>query len=279
MTRLLRHTPRKRFGQNFLHDPGVIARILSAFDAHPDDPVIEIGPGQGALTGPLLEQLNLLQVIEVDRDLGAWLEHRYPPERCKVHIQDALKFDFSKLANAPHSLRVIGNLPYNISTPLIFHLLEHQAWIRDLHFMLQKEVVARMCAQPGSRDYGRLSVMLQLHCRCEPLFQVGPGAFKPPPRVESEVVRLVPHTRARVTGPELKALDSILRQMFSRRRKTVRNSLRGIVDAAQIQHCGIDATQRPEQLDVEQFIQLARHMTRGLPRNDAESEPGPGLAS
>ncbi len=252
------HTPRKRFGQNFLHDPTVIARIIAAFGPRPDDAVVEIGPGKGALTGPLLEQLKMLRVIELDRDLGADLSSRLPADRCQVYIQDALRFDFFQLANGPHSLRIIGNLPYNISTAMIFHLLDQQACIRDMHFMLQKEVVERMSAAPGGRDYGRLSVMLQLHCRCECLFHVGSGAFTPAPRVDSAVVRLIPHNQTLIEGQALKVLEQIVTRMFSRRRKTIRNGLRGILEVADIDHCGVDPGQRPEQLDVAQFIRLAQ---------------------
>ena len=263
-----RHTPRKRFGQNFLHDQAVIDRIIAAFGASPDDQVVEIGPGKGALTWPLLEKLKMLRVIELDRNLGADLANRLPPDRCHVYIQDALKFDFSQLANSPHSLRIIGNLPYNISTPMIFHLLNHQTCIRDMHFMLQKEVVERMSAAPGCRDYGRLSVMLQIHCRCECLFDVGPEAFTPAPRVESAVVRLIPHTRTLIEGQALKALKQIVNQMFSRRRKTIRNGLRGTLTEADIQHCGVDAGQRPEQLALDQFIRLAQCVAK------SEQQPG-----
>jgi len=253
-----RHTPRKRFGQHFLHDQTVIARIIAAFGPRPDDAVVEIGPGKGALTVPLLKQLKKLQIIELDRDLGADLASRLPSDRCHVIIQNALKFDFSQLAVNPHSLRIIGNLPYNISTAMIFHLLDQQASIRDMHFMLQKEVVERMNAAPGSRDYGRLSVMLQLHCRCEYLFQVGPGAFTPAPRVDSAVVRLIPHKQKLLEGQALKVLEQIVKRMFSRRRKTIRNGLRGILEEADINHCGVDPGQRPEQLDPAQFIRLAQ---------------------
>ncbi len=261
MSQSHQHVPRKRFGQNFLHDPGVIARIIKAINPLPDDRIIEIGPGLGALTDPLLDQVKLLQVIELDRDLGGALKNRYAEDRCLVHIADALKFDFSSLTNTPQSLRIIGNLPYNISTPVMFHLLNQHAWIKDMHFMLQKEVVDRMIAQPGSRDYGRLSIMLQIHCRCESLFQVGPGAFRPAPKVESAVVRLIPHEHTLVDGPILKTLDKIVRRMFSSRRKTIRNGLRGLLEPEDIEHCAVDPGQRPEQLHLDQFIRLATHLS------------------
>ncbi len=259
------HRPRKRFSQNFLHDPAVIARIIAAFNPQPDDRVVEIGPGKGALTAPLLEQLKTLQVIELDRDLGATLESRYPPKRCRVHIGDALEFEFHTLTDTPRSLRIIGNLPYNISTPLIFHLLDQQVWIKDMHFMLQKEVVERMGAVPGTRNYGRLSVMLQVHCQCNFLFQVGPGAFSPAPRVDSSIVRLIPHDQALVHGRTREVLDRLLKQMFSKRRKTIRNCLRGILAEAEIHGCDVDSSQRPEQLALKQFIRLARCVETSKP--------------
>src|SRR3990167_7500188 len=186
------YRPRKRFGQHFLHDRGVISRIVAALAPQAGDHVVEIGPGTGALTRELLARMTHLDAVELDRDLLARLEAEFPRDRLILHNADALKFDFCKIASGGGKLRVIGNLPYNISTPLLFHLLDQAGCIEDMLFMLQKEVVDRMCAAPGGKDYGRLSVMIQYRCRVEKLFDVAPGAFTPPPKVDSAVVRLLP---------------------------------------------------------------------------------------
>ncbi|MEW8584381.1 MAG: 16S rRNA (adenine(1518)-N(6)/adenine(1519)-N(6))-dimethyltransferase RsmA, partial [Candidatus Thiodiazotropha sp.] len=189
----MNHHPRKRFGQNFLHDPGTIQRIVQAISPQPDDNLVEIGPGQGAITTELLPLVKRMHAIELDRDLVGPLALRCAAlGELQIHNIDALKFDYSSLAEAAHSLRVVGNLPYNISTPLLFHLLDQSDQILDMHFMLQKEVVERMAAIPGNKSYGRLTVMLQARAEVTPLFTIGPGAFRPPPKVDSAFVRLLP---------------------------------------------------------------------------------------
>jgi len=211
---------RKRFGQHFLHDPGVLKRIIEAVAPARGDAMVEIGPGEGALTRPLLERLDRLTVIEIDRDLAAALSLEFPSEKLSVLTADALDFDFAAF---PAGFRVVGNLPYNISTPILFHLARHAGRVRDMHFMLQKEVVDRMVAKPSTPDYGRLSVMLQVRFAMKKLFNVSPGAFRPPPNVESAVVRLVPLQEALSCDAAL--FEKIVREAFSARRKTLRNAL------------------------------------------------------
>ncbi len=253
------HRPRKRFGQNFLHDPGVVQRIVTAVDAGPDDVVVEIGPGRGALTRPLLERAGTLHVVELDRDLVPALERLAGENpRLIVHAADALRFDFCAIAPAGGKLKVVGNLPYNISTPLLFHLMEQLHCIGPMHFMLQKEVVERMAAGPGSKTYGRLSVMIQYHCRVTPLFQVGPGAFRPPPKVDSMVVRLEPRPEPPAGEVPTRALAAVVRAAFGQRRKTLRNTLKGLLDEEAIRAAGIDPATRPENVSLEGFAALAR---------------------
>ncbi|MEW8029178.1 MAG: 16S rRNA (adenine(1518)-N(6)/adenine(1519)-N(6))-dimethyltransferase RsmA [Candidatus Thiodiazotropha sp.] len=254
----LHHRPRKRFGQNFLHDPGIIQRIVQAIDPLPNDNLVEIGPGQGAITTELLPLIGRMHVIELDRDLvGPLAERCAPLGELHIHNTDALKFDFTQLAVAERPLRVVGNLPYNISTPLLFHLLEQADQILDMHFMLQKEVVDRMAAEPGSKTYGRLTVMLQARADVTSLFNIGPGAFNPPPKVESAFVRLLP------ASPPLHQIDDwdlfsrLVGQAFSQRRKTLRNSLRKLLTADAITAAGIDPGNRAEQLSVAEFVNLA----------------------
>ncbi len=251
--------PRKRLGQHFLHDPRIIGRILKSIDPEPGEVFTEIGPGPGALTFPLLARAGRLHVVEIDRDLATRL--KAAPEavegRLIVHRQDALKTDFCGLVPARDGIRVVGNLPYNISTPLLFHLFEQKHCIRDMHFMLQKEVVDRMAARPGSRTYGRLSVMTQFHCRITPLFDIGPGAFRPPPRVHSTFVRLVPHPVPPVEVADERCFDTVVRQAFSQRRKTLRNALKGLLDADRIAAAGVDPGSRAESLDLAAFARLA----------------------
>jgi 16S rRNA (adenine1518-N6/adenine1519-N6)-dimethyltransferase len=251
------HTPRKRFGQNFLHDPAVIGRIVQAINPQAGDCLVEIGPGQGAITLPLLQAAGELIVVELDRDLIGPLA-----DRCRdigvltVHNADALSFDFSALA-ADRPLRVVGNLPYNISTPLLFHLLGQHTCIRDMHFMLQKEVVERMAAAPGSGAYGRLSIMLQYRCRVTPLFTIGSGAFNPPPKVDSAFVRLEPHATPPVTLDDEAVFADLVRTAFMQRRKTLRNTLRTLLDADEISAAGIDPAARAETLSLAEFAELA----------------------
>ena len=254
----MKHRPRKRFGQNFLHDPGVIRGIVAAIHPMAGERVAEIGPGLGALTAPLLEALGELDVIELDRDLIPHLERQFGDAgELRIHSTDALKFDFCSLVAQGEFLRVVGNLPYNISTPLIFHLLEQSHCIRDMHFMLQKEVVDRLAAQPGSGDYGRLGVMVQFHCRVERLFSVPPGAFNPPPKVYSAIVRLTPYAEKPVTVKDEACLRRLVAQAFGQRRKTLRNNLKPLLDSATIEALGIDPGRRPETLSLEEFAALA----------------------
>ena len=252
---------RKRFGQHFLHDPNVLDSIVAAIGPRPNDHLVEIGPGRGALTRLLLEAGDgALDAIEIDRDLVALLRSEpdlvaYPS--FKVHEVDALQFDFTQLAQERGGkLRIIGNLPYNISTPLLFHLLQHAPVIEDLHIMLQKEVIARMAAQPNGEDYGRLTVMLAPWVTVEHLFDVGPGAFKPPPRVWSAVARLTVRPEpAFAVSPHF---AKIVAEAFSHRRKTLRNALRGQVSLEQIVSCGLDPGTRPETITPQAFNDLAR---------------------
>ena len=250
--------PRKRFGQNFLHDPGTIRRILDAVRPRPGERLVEIGPGQGAITRGLLEQAGALDAIELDRDLIEPLRERLGSHGdLRLHSADALRFDLCALAAAPASLRVVGNLPYNLSTPLLFRFLEQADCILDLHLMLQREVVERIAADPGSKIYGRLSVMVQTWCEAECLFRIGPGAFTPAPKVESAFLRLRP--RRPLVNPPRDPADHarLVAAAFSQRRKTLRNSLAGLVDAAGFAVAGIDPVLRAENLDVASFIRLA----------------------
>jgi 16S rRNA (adenine1518-N6/adenine1519-N6)-dimethyltransferase len=252
-----RHRPRKRFGQHFLHDPGIIDRLVGAIAPRPGDHLVEIGPGEGVLTAPVLERAGALTVIELDRDLAATLGERLgSPEGLSVVQADVLKVDLADLA-AGRPLRIIGNLPYNISTPILFHLFESRAEIIDMHFMLQKEVVDRMVAAPGSRQYGRLSAMAAFHCDMTRLFNVPPGAFRPPPRVDSAVVRLVPKSLSDKDRALLPQFAEVTRRAFGQRRKTLRNSLKGLLDAEAIEAAGIDPGARAETLSVDQFKRLA----------------------
>jgi 16S rRNA (adenine1518-N6/adenine1519-N6)-dimethyltransferase len=234
------HRPRKRFGQHFLHDPRVLARIVDAVAPASEDFIVEIGPGEGALTLPLLSRTERIQVVELDRDLAA----RFDDPRITVHQADALELDFGRF---PAGMRIVGNLPYNISTPLLFHLARFADRVRDMHFMLQLEVVERMVAAPSTPQYGRLSVALQARFRMTKLFNVSKGAFRPPPKVESAFVRLVPREKPLVVDEDL------LRRAFSARRKQLRNALPGIDFAA----LGIDAALRPENLSPEDYARLS----------------------
>ena len=257
----MNHRPRKRFGQNFLHDPGIIQRIVAAIDPQPGDNLVEIGPGQGAITLELLAILQKMQAVELDRDLLEPLSRRCAPVGdLVIHNADALKFDFTALASPERPLRVVGNLPYNISTPILFHLLDQSDNIKDMHFMLQKEVVERMASGPGSKIYGRLSVMLQARCRVDALFTIGPGAFNPPPKVDSAFVRLTPHLSPPCRIDDWERFSQLVNQAFSQRRKTLRNSLRKLLDVEQIEAAGIDPTTRPEQLGLIEFAALANRL-------------------
>ena len=252
------HTPRKRFGQNFLHDHNIIYNILSSIQAKPGEHWVEIGPGQGALTEPLLKLGLRLDVVELDRDLVVLLKGKFSQHKhLQIYSADALKFDFSTLADENEKLRIIGNLPYNISTPLMFHLLDNAYCIEDMHFMLQKEVVDRICAAPGSKKYGRLSVMMQYHCATELLFDVPPESFDPAPKVMSAIVRLVPHQQAPVEVDDIEKLNRVVTQAFSQRRKTLRNSLKKLIDEDAIIALNIDPALRAEALSLNDFAKLS----------------------
>jgi 16S rRNA (adenine1518-N6/adenine1519-N6)-dimethyltransferase len=249
-----RHVPRKRFGQHFLVDPAVVASILEAISPQAGDHVVEIGPGPGALTEPLLQRLPSLDAVEVDRDLAAALAARFGPERLRMHVADALQFDFCALGA---SLRVVGNLPYNISTPLLFHLAGCVACLQDCHFMLQREVVQRIVAKPGGKDYGRLSVMLQYRFEARELLRVAAGAFRPAPVVESMLVRLTPRRPLPWPARDEGLLAALVAKAFTQRRKTLRNALRDSVEESDFDAAQIDPGLRPEALSVAQFVRLA----------------------
>ena len=252
-----RDPAKKSLGQHFLHERGVVDKIVLAVDPRPGDHIVEIGPGQGAMTWPLLDRHGRLTAIEFDRDLLAPLAARARAhgELELVHA-NVLDVDFTALA-AGTPIRLVGNLPYNLSSPILFHALDHAAMVRDMHFMLQKEVVDRMAAGPGSKVYGRLSVMLQAYCRVTALFTVGPGAFKPPPKVDSAVVRLVPRPPAEIGIDSPGRFAAIVRAAFGQRRKTLRNALQPLCAAEEIMAAGVDPSQRAEQLDVADFIRIA----------------------
>ncbi|HTN28588.1 MAG TPA: 16S rRNA (adenine(1518)-N(6)/adenine(1519)-N(6))-dimethyltransferase RsmA [Burkholderiales bacterium] len=251
------HVPRKRFGQHFLHDPGVLRRIVDSIAPAAGDTIVEIGPGEGALTRELLARIPHLAAIEIDRDLAARLAEEFPPERLTVHRADALEFDFSAL---PQGARLVGNLPYNISTPLLFRLAQHATGFRDLHFMLQREVVERMVAKHSTADYGRLSVMLQTRFRMKKLFTVAPGAFRPPPKVESAVVRMEPIREHELPPFDQKILADLVRRAFSARRKTLRNAL-GLTEA-DFEILRLDSRLRPENLTPADYVRIAELLDR-----------------
>jgi 16S rRNA (adenine1518-N6/adenine1519-N6)-dimethyltransferase len=253
------HKARKRFGQNFLQDQSVIDDIIEAISPQAEQHIVEIGPGQAALTRPLLQSCNHVDVIEIDRDLIPILQDKLAQfEHLTIHEADALKYDYTKLVQANEKLRVIGNLPYNITTPLLFHLVEQSAYIDDMCFMLQREVVERICAQPGTKHYGRLSIMLQHQCDVEMLFIVAAEAFDPVPKVESAIIYLKPLTDRRGGQVNLKTLNKVVTAAFSQRRKTIANTLKSITSLSTLEAVGIDAKSRPEQVNVEQFVALAK---------------------
>ncbi|HST29108.1 MAG TPA: 16S rRNA (adenine(1518)-N(6)/adenine(1519)-N(6))-dimethyltransferase RsmA [Rudaea sp.] len=254
------HRPRKRFGQHFLHDPGILRRIVAAIAPQPGQHIVEIGPGEGAMTLPLLREAGKLTAIELDRDLIEPLREKARDiGELAIVNADVLTVDFTALAQgAP--IRLVGNLPYNISTPILFHCLDHAAAITDMHFMLQKEVVERMAAAPGSKTYGRLSVMLQLRCTVEPLLKVPPGAFRPPPKVDSAVVRLVPLPASALPEVDFTVIANIVRAAFGQRRKTLANALSKIMDANAIAAAGVDPRARAEQLPPAAFVALAKQI-------------------
>ncbi len=255
------HVARKRFGQNFLVDQQVIADIVAELAVQRADLLVEIGPGLGALTEPLLRRLDHLHVVEIDRDIVVRLQQRHPADRLTVHAGDALNFDFGTLAGAAgRRLRVVGNLPYNISTPLLFHLASFGCCVRDMHFMLQREVVERMIADPGSGDFGRLSVMLQYRFVIEQLFEVPPEAFSPAPRVHSAMVRLIPRPPEELSAADEKGFATLVSLAFGQRRKMLRNSLKSLVDDGQLAALGVSPTARAEELSVADYLRLANSL-------------------
>jgi 16S rRNA (adenine1518-N6/adenine1519-N6)-dimethyltransferase len=253
----MRHIPRKRFGQHFLHDPRIIGKILAAIAPKPGEVLVEIGPGLGAITLPLLEQAKSLTAVELDRDV---IPHLEAGARGKGELRiiqgDALETDLRPLA-AGGKLRLVGNLPYNVSTPLLFHFLELADAVQDMHFMLQKEVVQRMAARPGGKEYGRLTVMLASRCKVESLFHIGPGAFRPPPKVDSAFVRLTPYAAPPFPIHDTGRYARLVTQAFSHRRKTLKNAVAGLVDEAAILAAGIDPKARPETLSAADFARLS----------------------
>jgi len=273
-----RHQARKRFGQNFLHDQSIINAIVDCINPHVDDNIVEIGPGLGALTRPLLARVNTLHAIELDRDLIDHLnsdptlntvpgnqQTRKDPGALVLHNADALKFDFSEFTQSLASsqkLRLVGNLPYNISTPLLFHLLKSRACIEDMTFMLQKELVDRIVSNSGTKTYGRLSVMLQYYCNVEALLEVPPHAFTPPPKVQSSVLKLTPKSSEQTQHIDFEALESVVRLAFASRRKTLRNNFRNELEEQHLDAAGINPRARAETLDLTQFINLATLWTR-----------------
>lgn len=253
------HNPRKRFGQNFLIDQSVIAQIISEIHPQKADRIIEIGPGLGALTRPLLRMVDHLDVIEIDRDISAWLHHELASEKLTIFTSDALKFDFSSLGR---KLRIIGNLPYNISTPLLFHLSRFSEHIHDMHFMLQKEVVERMVGAPDTSDYGRLSVMLQYRFDMERVLDVPAASFNPVPKVESAVVRMIPKMNPIVLATDEELFSKIVTAAFSLRRKTLRNALYHYLNPEDFIALKIDPGIRAENLPLEKFVAISNYLSR-----------------
>ncbi|MHB8623095.1 MAG: 16S rRNA (adenine(1518)-N(6)/adenine(1519)-N(6))-dimethyltransferase RsmA [Sulfuricaulis sp.] len=259
-----RHT-RQRFGQHFLRDRQIISRIMAALAPQPEDRIVEIGPGTGALTRELVARIGHLDAVELDRDLISRLQAEIPSEALTLHSADALKFRFCQLVPAGRQLRLVGNLPYNISTPLLFHLLDQAECIQDMLFMLQKEVAQRLQAAPGGKDYGRLSVMIQYRCATEKLFDVAPTAFIPPPKVDSSMIRLKPHAAPPVVVENHERFARVVRAAFASRRKTLRNNLKAWLSAEQMHGLGIDPNRRAETLSLAEFAALSNAVTATVP--------------
>ena len=292
----MKHVAKKRFGQNFLNDQAIITSLVNAIGPQTDDIMVEIGPGLGALTQPLMKKLDHLHVVEIDRDIIRWMKGHYPADKITIHESDALKFDFSQLQSgseqesiarrqegsnetvhpvrrgaddavnaasdpAVRRIRVVGNLPYNISTPILFHLLDNVGTIIDMHFMLQKEVVERMVAEPSNAAYGRLSVMLQYRLQMEYLFTVPPEAFDPAPKVESAFVRAVPFATLPHPAKDEALLAKVVTAAFGQRRKTLRNTLKGLLDDAGFAALDIDPQLRAENLSVAEFVAISNHLS------------------
>ena len=256
------HRPRKRFGQNFLIDPNIIEKIIHSIKPHPDDHLVEIGPGLGALSAPLLKYINRLDVIELDRDIIPELE-KLDHNKLVIHNTDVLNFDFSKFQQDNFNneqLRIFGNLPYNISTAVLFHLIKHRKVIRDMHFMFQKEVVERIAAHENSSSYGRLSVMMQLHCEVAPLFEVPPQCFRPAPKVDSAVIRLIPRQQMLIEEDDYHGFEDLVRQAFSQRRKTIKNNLKSVCSIDQFVAVDINPGARPQELSVDSYVKLYQQL-------------------
>ena len=256
------HRARKRFGQNFLTDANILEKIAKAIAPDSTDKIIEIGPGQGALTKLIIKSNVELHAIEIDRDLAAYLRDLFADKsNFYLHENDVLKLDFNTLLSPSQPARIVGNLPYNISTPLIFHLLKYLPGIKDMLFMLQLEVVERMAASPGSKSYGRLGIMVQYFCQVEKLFNVPPTAFSPAPKVESAIVKLTPHKQKVDEEISSAQLSELLRQSFAQRRKTIRNNLTGLFNAEELEAMGIDPKARPENLSLEDYVRICKHLS------------------
>lgn len=253
----MKHLAKKRFGQNFLTDQAIIHSLVEAIHPQYDDLMVEIGPGLGALTQPLLKHLQQLHVVEIDRDIIQWMQQTYPVSKVNIHHSDVLKFDFNTIGDR---IRVVGNLPYNISSPILFHLLDNVSGVIDMHFMLQKEVVERMVAQPSTAAYGRLSVMLQYHLHMEYLITVPPEAFDPAPKVESAFVRCVPYQTVPYPAKNTQLFAKVVLAAFGQRRKTLRNTLKGLLDDAGFAALEIDSQLRAENLSVAQFVAIANFL-------------------
>ncbi|MES2623800.1 MAG: 16S rRNA (adenine(1518)-N(6)/adenine(1519)-N(6))-dimethyltransferase RsmA [Pseudomonadota bacterium] len=257
------HRARKRFGQNFLHDQHVIARIVKAITPREGQMLVEIGPGKGAITEPLLDACSELTVIEIDRDLAAMLTSRFADKPgFRLVEQDVLEFDFATLNAPAASLRILGNLPYNISTPLLFHLLQYHELIADMVFMLQLEVVNRLAAQPGDPDYGRLSIMMQYYCKVEKLFKVPATAFVPQPKVESAIVKLTPWRELPYPATNIVTFTNVVRTAFNQRRKTIRNTLKNLLSNEQLESLELDLSLRPENLSIEDYVRITAILDR-----------------
>jgi len=272
----LGHQAKKRFGQNFLHNDAVISDIVDAINPEPGENLIEIGPGLGALTEPVVERAEKLSVVELDRDLAHRLRHHpFLAPHLTIYETDALNFDFAQLAlnedGTENPLRIFGNLPYNISTPLIFHLLTFKDKVKDMHFMLQKEVVERMAAGPHCKAYGRLSIMTQYQCEVIPVMEIGPEAFKPAPKVDSAIVRLIPHKTIENPVKDIGALNTVCLAAFNQRRKTIRNGFKKLISVEQLESLDIDANLRPENLTLDNFITLANFIVDNPPIIELET--------
>ncbi|MGL1955872.1 MAG: 16S rRNA (adenine(1518)-N(6)/adenine(1519)-N(6))-dimethyltransferase RsmA [Colwellia sp.] len=272
----LGHQAKKRFGQNFLHNDAVISDIVDAINPEPNENLVEIGPGLGALTEPVIDRAGKLSVIELDRDLAKRLRHHpFLASKITIYETDALKFDFAQLSTEEKPLRIFGNLPYNISTPLIFHLLTFKDKVKDMHFMLQKEVVERMAASPNCKAYGRLSIMTQYQCQVFPVMEIGPEAFKPAPKVDSAIVRLIPHQAIKNPVKKISALNTVCLTAFNQRRKTIRNSFKKLLSEEQLISLAIDPTLRPENLSIDEYIKLANYIVDNPPKELPQEKEKP----